>query len=273
MTDADLSLGLRLAQQAGWNQTEADWRRFLILHPQGCFVAKWEDQPVGTVTTFLFGKVSWIATVLVDEPFRRRGVGTRLVEHALTHLDDRGAATVRLDATEFGRPIYEQFGFAPEYELTRFEGRAGGQQELRTFRPLTLDLIEAAIELDRRVTGTDRRCLLEQLLQQGGPDKWAFVDDGKLIGYATVRRGRRATQVGPAAAITSEAGQELLDQALGHGEFKPVYVDIPCENRAAVKWAENRGLRPQRHFVRMSRGDPVHDHPSQIWATSGPEKG
>jgi GNAT superfamily N-acetyltransferase len=273
MTAADLSLGLHLAQQAGWNQTEADWRRFLKLQPQGGFVAQWEGQPVGTVTTFRFGKVAWIATVLVDVSFRRRGIGTRLVEHALAHLDDHGTSTVRLDATEFGRPIYEQFGFTPEYELARFEGRAGGRQVNEKVQPLTSDLMDAAIELDRRVTGTDRRCLLEQLLQQGSPNAWTFVDDGELIGYAMVRRGRRAHQIGPAAAITSEAGQELLDQALFHCAGEPVFVDIPSENRMAVRWAENRGLRRQRRFVRMSRGNPVLDHPNQIWATSGPEKG
>ena len=40
MTVRDIPLGLRLARQAGWNQTEADWRRFLDLEPEGCFVGE-----------------------------------------------------------------------------------------------------------------------------------------------------------------------------------------------------------------------------------------
>jgi predicted N-acetyltransferase YhbS len=273
MTAADLSLGLRLAEQAGWNQTQADWQRFLRLDPQGGFVAEWLGQPVGTVTTFLFGHVAWIATVLVDEPFRRQGIGTRLVQHALAHLDEHGVSTVRLDATEFGRPIYERFGFTPGYELARFEGRAGRCPGNHAVQPLVSDLTDAAIELDRRVTGTDRRCLLEELFQQTLHHAWAFVDGDELIGYATVRRGRRAYQIGPAAAVTNEAGRELLDQTLLHCEGERVFVDIPHENRMALAWAENRGLRRQRRFVRMSRGDPVPEQPSQMWATSGPEKG
>ena len=43
---ADLPLGLRLSQAAGWNQTEADWRRFLDLQPDGCFVAELDGTPV-----------------------------------------------------------------------------------------------------------------------------------------------------------------------------------------------------------------------------------
>ena len=273
MTAADLPLALQLTQQAGWNQTKADWRRFLLLHPQGCFVAQWEGQPVGTATTFLFGKVAWIATVLVDEPFRRRGVGTRLVEHALSHLEDHGAATVRLDATEFGQPIYEQFDFRPEYDLARFEGRAGERPVDEKVQILAPDLIEAAIELDRRVTGTDRRCLLEHLLGKEAAKAWTSVGENGLIGYATVRRGRRARQIGPAAANVSDAGAALLDRAMSRCKGETVFADIPLDNRAAVEWAKDRGLRVQRRFVRMSRGERVFDHPHQIWATSGPEKG
>ena len=51
LTAADVALGRRLCAAAGWNQTEADWRRFLDLQPDGCFVAEWEDRPVATVTT------------------------------------------------------------------------------------------------------------------------------------------------------------------------------------------------------------------------------
>ncbi len=45
MSAADVPLGLRLRGQAGWNQTEADWRRFLGLQPDGCFVAELDGAP------------------------------------------------------------------------------------------------------------------------------------------------------------------------------------------------------------------------------------
>ena len=76
MTVADIPLGLELRQQAGWNQTESDWRRFLELQPDGCFVAEWEGKPVGTTTTCLFDDIGWIAMVLVEQAARHRGIGT-----------------------------------------------------------------------------------------------------------------------------------------------------------------------------------------------------
>src|SRR5437764_6600293 len=93
MSAADIPFGMRLKQQAGWNQLEADWRRYLDLQPDGCFVAELDGQPVGTAATSLFGSVAWIALVLVDNAVRGRGIGTALMERALAFLDQRGVRT------------------------------------------------------------------------------------------------------------------------------------------------------------------------------------
>ena len=121
MTNDDVPLGMHLRDQAGFNQTEADWRRFLDLEPDGCFVAELDGEPVGTVTNCVFDRVGWIAMLLVDRGVRGRGIGTRLTEHALAYLDARGVFSVRLDATPRGRPVYEKLGFAAEYELARLK--------------------------------------------------------------------------------------------------------------------------------------------------------
>src|SRR5688500_8685777 len=58
---ADVPLGMRLKAQAGWNQTEADWRRMQGMQPDGCFVAELGGIAAGTVMTCIFGDVAWIA--------------------------------------------------------------------------------------------------------------------------------------------------------------------------------------------------------------------
>ena len=90
MTVADIPLGMRLKEQAGWNQVEADWRRLLDLQPDGCFVAELDGIPAGTVTTCRFGPVAWVAMMLVDESFRSRGIGRALMSRALDDLDSAG---------------------------------------------------------------------------------------------------------------------------------------------------------------------------------------
>jgi ribosomal protein S18 acetylase RimI-like enzyme len=39
-----------------------------------------------------------------------RGIGTRLLEAAIKHFDDRKISTIKLDATPQGKPLYEKIG-------------------------------------------------------------------------------------------------------------------------------------------------------------------
>jgi GNAT superfamily N-acetyltransferase len=273
MTADDVPLGMRLKDQAGWNQTEADWHRFLALEPDGCFVAELDSVAVGTTTTCVLGRVGWIAMVLVDKPYRHRGVGTRLVAHAVEYLDRRGVESMRLDATSLGRPVYERLGFHAEYELARLTGTAAGAPGDWPVLPISDDRLDGVVELDRLVTGTDRSRLIRRLFEERPEAAGLCLSEQTVSGYAMLRPGTRATHVGPAAAVTPEAGRALADWAMGRCEGGPVLVDIPCENRPAIEWAARRRLATERHFTRMVRGRVVHDRPTDLWASSGPEKG
>jgi len=273
MTVEDLPMGMRLRSQAGFNQTEADWRRFLDLEPDGCFVAELDGEPVGTVTNCLFGPVGWVAMLLVDERFRGRGIGTRLTRHALDYLERRGVATARLDATPRGRVVYEKLGFVAEYELARLEGTAPHGASPGTVACLTPDRLDALVALDEQATGTPRRRLIERLCGERPEATWVFPAGDKIAGYLTLRAGANATQIGPCVALSNEAGRALGDAALAFCAGKRVFVDVPVDNRPAMRWAESKGLVVQRPFTRMRRGEPVVDRPALLWASSGPEKG
>lgn len=274
MTGRDIELGLRLKDQAGWNQTPADWRRFLDLGPEGCFVAELHNIAVATTTTCLFGTVGWIAMVLVEESARNLGIGRRLVEHAVSDLLTRGARTVRLDATPQGQKVYDKLGFTADYELVRMQGTSRCIPATdAAITPMTAGHIAAVARFDAEVTATERQCLLERLLPDGGPGCGAIFRNGMLAAYAMSRPGSRAATIGPAAATSSSDAEAVLNWVLGRLHGQSVFIDVPSENGQAVRWAASRGLGVQRHFLRMHLGMPIQDKPDKIWASSGPEKG
>jgi len=295
MTIGDTQLGLRLTKQAGWNQTESDWLRFMSMEPEGCFVAVLNGASVGTTTTCVFGQAAWVAMVLVDVSTRGRGVGTALLKHALNYLEERKVKTVRLDATPAGQPIYEKLGFIPEYKLARFEGIALPYKRKTVVTKPTPELFESIIELDNRMTGTDRAKMLGRLFEEF-PENIRIVRHGRrplltwgslIEGYITARPGANAVQIGPciaaperhprieyrAGSAEGKAGPALLCDALKRWAGKKVFVDIPLDNSEAVKIAQSSGLIIQRPFMRMYRGEPVKDNVKALWASSGPEKG
>ena len=272
MKNKDRAFGLKLSRQARWNQTEADWLRLLHLESEGCFVAELDGAAVGTTTTCVLGRVAWIAMVLVDENHRRRGIGTHLLRHALEYLDNRQSPTIRLDATPLGRPVYEKLGFAPEYELARYQGTARPCQGPLTMAEVSAETYPDIIEFDQVSTGTNRERMLKRLFNEFPQDLRAMRREGKIEGYLTLRPGAEALHIGPCLA-SPNAGPALLRDALCRCAGQCIFVDIPPQNAEAVKIAESSGLTIQRRFTRMCRGERVDDNVAALWASSGPEKG
>jgi predicted N-acetyltransferase YhbS len=273
LTAADIPLGMRLKQQAGWNQTEQDWARFLGLEPEGCFVAEWEGAAVGTTATCTFGPVAWVAMVLVDAGYRGRGIGKALMAHALAFLDRRGVQSVRLDATPLGQPIYEKLGFRAEYPLARYEGTLPASPPQPP--PAALEepeRVEELIERDRAATGTDRGRFLRRLHAERPGAVRVVRRAGRVEGFLMARPGAHAWQLGPCIA-SAAAGPLLVADALARYAGERVFLDIPLENAEPARLAAGRGLTVQRYLLRMCRGPRVAEEVASLWASSGPELG
>lgn len=59
----------------------------------------------------------YIANVYVDRPFRRQGVARSLTAAAVDWLRSIGCEVVRLQASQYGRPLYESMGFVSTGEM------------------------------------------------------------------------------------------------------------------------------------------------------------
>lgn len=273
MTVDDLPFGMKLKEQAGWNQLEADWRRLLDLEPAGSFLAERDGTPAGTVTTCRFGAIAWVAMMLVGEAFRSQGIGRALMTAALDDLEGRGIPTVRLDATPMGRPLYESLGFVEESTFARCRGVfPRGPAADRPPEVVPGERFESIAALDREVTGTDRGRLLARLAQEY-PRSLRMRGRGRsLDGFLMARPGIRAWQIGPCIADAS-AGPRLLEDALEAHEGGAAIIDVPTAHPDASAVAESLGFRRERLLTRMVRGEPVQERPAWIWASAGPEKG
>ena len=121
MRAEDVPAAFQLSAQAGWNQTEEDWRTLLELAPETCLAIEVDGQLAATTTLLCYGqRLAWIGMVLTRLEFQRRGFAKKLFGEALKRADEMEIETIKLDATEQGQPIYEQFGFRREEEIVRW---------------------------------------------------------------------------------------------------------------------------------------------------------
>lgn len=289
MTAADIPLGMRLKSQAGWNQTLADWNRFITLSPQGCFVASADvagkPADVGTAATFVFGNVGWIAMILVDPATRGKGVGSAMMNHCLAYLTSCGVQSIRLDATDLGKPVYDKLGFVEQFKLVRYEGTLPTNEPFDesqncVIRSATVKDHDAIKALDLSVMRTDRSALLDLLLKPAA-DASASMDtpgmvlteEGELTGYCLTRRGAKAAFIGPCVATSDAGGNALLQAASQTFAGQRVLIDIPASHNSATAWAKANNLSEQRQLTRMCKGTAVLENVDHLWASSGPEKG
>ena len=272
--ESDIPAAMKLKEAAGWNQTEDDWRRLITLEPAGCFAAIRNRELVGTTTTTTYkDQLAWVGMVLVDPQNRRQGIATRLMETALNYLKGK-VATVKLDATAQGKPVYERFGFEVESLVERWVGTLHGSSIIRNEGMLNPDTLYELLDLDRRAFNADRSTLIQSLIND-----WNFLPvvkrsaDDNLSGYALARPGTRANYLGPICATQASDVESLIDEMLRRMDARRVYIDFNCECNTGTSMLSARGFVKERDLIRMTSGERGQKTSPFVVAIAGPEIG
>jgi GNAT superfamily N-acetyltransferase len=271
LIESDIPAAMQLKEAAGWNQTEDDWRRLLLLEPNGCFCALKDGRLVATTTTTTYGdELAWIGMVLVDPQHRRQGIAAKLMSVALEYLEGK-VGTVKLDATALGQPVYERFGFQVESLVERWSG--AGNSRGRDSNDRT-DFLSELMALDRMAFNADRSKLIGELVSRSVVSPVLVRDaDGALSGYALARRGTRANYVGPVVAKDPQQVETLLDQVLSELGDSRVYIDFNTECSAGTSLLSDRGFVKERDLIRMTYGRASTRTSPLVVAIAGPEVG
>ncbi len=274
MQALDVPWASELSCQVGWNQMPSDWRLLLELEPEGVFLTEDDGRRCGTASIVTHGlELGWIGMVLVKPEFRRRGIGTMLVERCLTALRRRGVRSAWLDATDAGRKVYLKMGFRDERPIARYAGAAcepGRQVDWgRAMTPADLESIRS---LDESAFGAARGPLLAGLLEHGRG--WIVDDRTAPRGFGFSRPGREADYIGPIIAQDAEVAEAIVANILTGLAGREVYWDIPGGNPHAIALAERLGFNARRRLTRMCLGDATRvGHAELVYAAAGFELG
>jgi len=274
MTPADIPFGMEIKTAAGWNQVESDWRAFLSYNPDGCFIAEWDGQRVGTTTTTIHdGKVAWIGMVLVHPGFRRLGIGKALLKHCIAWLQQRGVPCIKLDATPAGKTVYVPLGFRDEYELERVETVAKAEGGIQA---AACD-VEAILALDSEAFGVQRQPVLQRLLGEHPDLCWTVRPPSSVLrppdGFLLARPGANAWHLGPWVARSAETAETLLRACLARLAGQRIFADVPV-NHPARQIVARYGFITQRPLTRMWLGcNDWPGNPALTYAVADPAKG
>ncbi len=259
-----------LTVEINWNQTAEDWA-FFVAHGTVFAARDALGKLVATAALLPYSTgFAWISLVIVAKSHRGRGLGTRMLNECLAELRSR-ALVGMLDATPAGVRIYGPLGFKPIMGLKRWEGMGGASAAHHDrVRALATSSIPKVARFDAAAFGANREALLVACCARAGTRGFE-LEDGN--GYALVRAGRVASQVGPVVA-ENESGALALAEAAIASTPGSIFVDVPDAWTGLTARLGARGFRVQRPFLRMALGrDMPYGDPPQIFAIAGPEYG
>jgi GNAT superfamily N-acetyltransferase len=254
------SAGFALSSMAGWNQTIDDWR-LLLKVSTACYGVAIDGRLVTTATLICYGRrLGWIGMVLTQPEFRRRGLARGLVAHVMDRAEELGVETLKLDATDEGRGLYESLGFRVEQAVERWQLGSGCGS------PRASSSGSPSFELDAEACGFDRSSLLQSLV--------AVSDAGVTSdGYILDRPGRVCRYLGPCVAQGRSTARALIEGAIARHSHSGWFWDLLPANRDAVAIAQELGFARARTLTRMTWGRELRGKEENVFAIGGFEFG
>lgn len=278
MRSEDLEAAMDLKNAEGWNQTLSDWELFIKNSPESCLVATHQNKVIGTVTGINYeNKVAWIGMMLVNQTYRGQGISKKLMAAVIQTLGT--AASIKLDATPAGYPVYEKIGFKQEYALIRmttdtFISSSIDDENSGNVTPLTSENIFEIFPIDKQAFGADRKLVLMHAQRQQPDLACMYKEDGKVKGFLLARSGTRYMHIGPLVAKEGRVAQILLNFACRQKSNKPLVLDVPFFNSDWVSWLESCSFKKQRDLFRMYlKSNSYPGNAEQCFLVAGPELG
>ena len=260
-----------LSDAAGWNQTAEDWRLMLTL---GAGWGLWTEdgEPAASALVVPYeDRLAWLSMVLVAEPWRRRGLATRLTRRCLDWIAERRLLPL-LDATDLGRRIYGKLGFEALWGFSRMGAArpalaAEAGCEIRAMAEGDLAAVAALDAL-----GARRDAVLAHLRAREPRRAFVACEGGEVTGFALARDGRRALHLGPVIAAETATACALAARALADPGGAAV-IDVPDGHAGFREALQAAGFAPRRAFTRMSLGGAPAGEQARLYAVAGPEYG
>jgi GNAT superfamily N-acetyltransferase len=189
-TKEDIPYVCQSVSREQWGHTRNDIERCWHWEPKGCLIVGEEGVRLGHVSCIAYGKLGWIGLLIVNPELRGKGIGTALMEKAITHLRETGVESIRLEAVEEVVPLYERLDFRQEFASLRYQGRmtavtsASSKAGVSTVRPQDLPELVA---FDSDSFGTGRARVLRSLVE-GNPLHSFMAKREELLGYVVCRK-------------------------------------------------------------------------------------
>lgn len=224
-------------------------------------VARHDQRVIGCGALIYYPSHAWIGFMAVKPELRGKGIGRAIMDRLMAEARSFGIKTLRLDATNWGKPLYLSYGFREEYPVRLYDllptvsADRVGPMDVNVSRALP----QWCLDMDREAFGDDRGPLLRCLVESG-----AKVLTAGSKGYGILWKKK----VGPIVAESVDAARAIARQAqmLGASHlYIPVHGELPPQFLAGLR--QVKSTTSIRCCDRMVLGDPLPEKAGLVFAS------
>ncbi|GAA1694824.1 GNAT family N-acetyltransferase [Microbacterium sediminicola] len=252
------------AAREGWNPGLADADAFAAVDPGGFFGGFLGGELVAVISAIRYDAgYGFVGFYIVDPDHRGQGLGLRLWNAALAHLD--GVRTVGLDGVVDQQDNYRASGFVLAHRNGRYAGHApfalAPASESGTIRDAEGVSFDDLVAYDAAHFGTPRPGFVHDWITLPGHRARVAVDADAVRGFGVLRPCGEGLKVGPLFAEDAGAARALLADLVAEvPDSETVFLDPPTTNPEALALVAELGMDPVFETARMYRG-PALDLP------------
>jgi len=293
-TQEDFEDIYKLIDLTGWDEARDDIKR-TMLNPNSTYIAVIDNETaemIGITLAVSFGHIGVIGHVIVNPNFRGMGIGQELMNEAIRILEFQGCKTIKLDAVEKAKTLYERVGFVFELNSLRYKINIENpsnlndlitktkkfEQKFSVFNCKEDDLVQI-IEADKEFFGGNREKLLFPLFEDFPEFSFITRDkDDSLVGYlfGTLQNGVLKLRAGVADSFetTMDLLRAALEAAKTKEEVQTIALGILENSIWGIKALKELGFEQTSCSLRMYYGvkTPATTNPV-IFAIGDPAKG
>lgn len=257
MSPSDFQFATQLANTMNWNMAPEDFEFMVALEPEGCFVAFQGSRRIGIATSISFGNIGWFGNLIVKEKYQRKGVGRRLVQHAINYLENKGAKTIGLYAYPKLTSFYGSLGFKNDEDFSLLHVETLGTVKAENLPKVEKQMIRKIEKFDNHCFGGDRKKLLESIILEKGNLSYYLSENNELVGYVTATVYWSMAWVGPLMWEEGnlDAAVTLLKAVLAKLTGKSVYLVLPKKEVALFDILLKAGFKEDFSVSRMFLGE------------------
>lgn len=250
---------IRNLQPEGWSDIVPEFKFYVDSAFCNPIKIKIDNKIVGVGASIAFNNTSWIAHIIVESSFRKRGIGYYIVEELLKNIESNSIKTCSLIATELGQSIYMKAGFriVTEYSFFKREIPWKDQPISKNTISFKEEYRSQIYELDKKISGENR----EKLITHHLVHSIVYVENNEVIGYHIP-----SLKEGLIFADTDDAGLELM-------KIKYAKINeaaLPSDNIAGIEFLKQNGfVKTNKRGTRMIRGRDIDWDPKKIYSRIG----